>query len=81
MLREIRKDVQDLRTDVQDLGTDVQDLRTEVRQDVQDLRTEFRVMEGRVNSAVVVNVGAYLAPFLGFVALANSFGQTQAHLR
>jgi len=45
----------------------------QVGQDVRDLRTEVRVLEARVNSAVIVNVGAYLAPVLGF-ALANSLG-------
>ena len=46
----------------------------QVGQDVRDLRTEVRVLEARVNSAVIINVSAYLAPVLGFVALANSLG-------
>ena len=45
-----------------------------VGQEVKDLRSDVRVLDARVKSAVVVNVGAYLAPVLGFVALANSFG-------
>ena len=32
------------------------------------------MLEAQVNSAVIVNVGAYLAPVLGFAALANSLG-------
>ena len=45
-----------------------------VGQDVRDI-PEVRVFEARVNSAVIVNVGAYLAPVLGFAALAYSLGQ------
>ena len=46
----------------------------QVGQDVRDLRTEVRVLEARVNSAVTVHVGAYLALVLGFAALANNLG-------
>lgn len=46
----------------------------QVGQDVRDLRTEVRVLEARVSSAELVNVGAYLAPILGFAALSDSLG-------
>ena len=77
-IRQVSKDVQALRTEV---SKDVQALRTEVSKDVQalstnvsEVRTELKVLEARVTTAVVVNVGAYLAPVLGFAALANSLG-------
>ena len=45
-----------------------------VGQEVKDLHSDVRVSDAQVKSAVVVNVGAYIAPVLGFVALANSLG-------
>jgi len=56
--------------EVRQVSKDVQELRTEVTA----VRSEIQVLEARVTAAVVVNVGAYLAPVLGFAALANSLG-------
>lgn len=56
--------------EIQQVGQDVRVLRTEV----QGIRTAVRVLKARIESAVIVSAGAYLAPVLGFAALANSLG-------
>ncbi len=56
--------------EIRQVSKDVQALSTNVI----EVRTELKVLEARVTTAVVVNVGAYLAPVLGFAALANSLG-------
>lgn len=62
------KEVQQVRKDVQDL-----------RSDVGDIDSSIQVLNARVNCAVIVNVGAYLAPVLGLAAVANILGFLDKH--
>ena len=46
----------------------------ELKEEVQEVRSEVNGLKGLVGGAAVVNAGAYLAPVVGFAALANAFG-------
>ncbi len=73
----ITRNQQQLRGEFRLIARDQQQLRGDIRavnESQQELKAEFNGLEGKAFAANAINVGASLAPVLGFVAVARGLG-------